>query len=359
MINFCFLGVGKTAFIKSAAAGLNYKVIEINTSHARSQKSIISQFKDGSIAQKLSTADNDNKSLILVDDADVVLPEDSNFLQAICTLAQMSHKPVVLSVANEEALSNIRVSFKKFEIPCDRTKALCVLLKCICITKRIKIDDSVLSDLSSKNNFHHAINALQLGIENRIYQNTFNCSFKSNSLKEFLIETHSDILTRYGTKMASNLEDMEESTRNELELNSFSKALELKAFMETSHVSSFAATDCRVWPGDTANENSQLQFNFRPKPKVSTMEESDKIANLQSLCTKYFTHNSRTKDERFAHVYPYLGLLCQVNDENKTILEAKDHRKMKRHTHFVNSCNLDLSEDLKEWLPEFYRFPRN
>ena len=75
--------------MKSAAADLNYKVIEVNTSQCRSHKNIISQLKDGLITHKVSSSSSstdgmDGKSLILVDDADVVMAEDSNFLQVVC-----------------------------------------------------------------------------------------------------------------------------------------------------------------------------------------------------------------------------------------------------------------------------------
>ena len=350
------------------AADLNYKVIEINSAQCRSQKALMSQLRDGVLAQKLATSDNGAKSIILIDDADITLIDDSNFHQAICTIAQMSNKPVVLTIANNQVLSNIRVSSKLFELPFNRTEALQTLLQCICIARRVQIEDSIIENLAKSNNFHRSIIDLQLVLENHALSS-------SNNLA--LMYQGSDIITpgsqgmnffptmeRIGGKIQEKFnhddcdnDDENDETKTEVDLKIYSSQLDSLAFAYPEKVHAlFQNAECSVTSGETQEDSC---FFYCPSSnhfckKLQSTEQLENICCMRELTDIYSQTGSTLKRSKYTEVMPFLGLIGTVDERRRAVLENQDQRKSKRYCPYLDQCNLGFSDELKCWLKDFY-----
>ena len=115
---------------------------------------------------------DESKTKILVDDADVFISDDSNFIQAIWTLAQTSHKPNLLTEANEEAFWGLQVFCKKVSL----RKHLIHEVETLTykhITKHKTVNREIISNIAEKRNFHYALKALWDFLENEISEDIF------------------------------------------------------------------------------------------------------------------------------------------------------------------------------------------
>ena len=324
----------------------------------------MSQLRDGALAQKLATADNGAKSIILMDDADITLVDDTNFHQAICTIAQMSNKPVVLTITNNQVLSNIKVSCKLFELPFNRIVAIKTLLQCICIARRVQIDNSIIEKIAKVNNFHRSIVDLQLVLENQRsnfgYDNTVDSDFSeiSTGMERLdVLPAMKKTAARIQDK-CKDLDDDDES-KTDIDLNIYSSLLDSVLFAHPCKVHAiFQSPDCSVTFGETQEDSSCFHCRLADQLicKRHTTEQLEDFSRISEITSSYTQNGSTVKKAKYMEVLPFLGLIGLVDERRKNVLESQDNRKSKRYCPYLDQCNLGLSDEVKSWLKDFYSF---
>lgn len=112
-------GSGKTASIYAVARELGYKVLEVNASSRRPGKKILKDFEEATKShrvknssldeifkpkpkkktqEKKPTTESSHKTLILMEDVDLVFEEDEGFVSAIFQLASNTKRPIVMTL---------------------------------------------------------------------------------------------------------------------------------------------------------------------------------------------------------------------------------------------------------------------
>lgn len=103
-------GVGKTSSVYAVASDLNYRVIEVNAGSRRSGKKMLQELQEATQSHRVhksedsqdtdDSQDQQQKSLILIEDSELVFESDDGFVSSIQQLINMSKRPVVLTTNN-------------------------------------------------------------------------------------------------------------------------------------------------------------------------------------------------------------------------------------------------------------------
>ncbi|KAK9502801.1 hypothetical protein O3M35_011505 [Rhynocoris fuscipes] len=104
-------GSGKTATVYALAEEIGYQILEINSSCNRMGKKILHEFSEALQSHKVernvlnfngskkNKIEDSRKSLILIEDIDVIFPEyDDGFISTIANLAANSKRPIIFTI---------------------------------------------------------------------------------------------------------------------------------------------------------------------------------------------------------------------------------------------------------------------
>lgn len=113
MNNFAVLtgscGSGKTLAVYAMANELNFRVIEVNAGSRRSGKIMLQELQEATQSHRVKKVENtqqeqssndEQKSVILIEDAELVFESDDGFVSAIQQLINISKRPVILTTNN-------------------------------------------------------------------------------------------------------------------------------------------------------------------------------------------------------------------------------------------------------------------
>lgn len=92
-------GIGKTASIYACCQELGFSVIEINPSSSRSGSHIKELFSEAMQSHRMKQLDDDT-SLILFEEIDIVFPQDRGFYNSIFEFIETSKRPIILTCNN-------------------------------------------------------------------------------------------------------------------------------------------------------------------------------------------------------------------------------------------------------------------
>ncbi|CAH1400418.1 unnamed protein product [Nezara viridula] len=106
-------GTGKTAAVYAIAKEIGYHVLEINASYYRSGKRIFNEFSEAMQSHKVGVSklnfskvkkksEDPKRSLILVEDADLLFEDDEGFVSTLINLAAGTKRPIILIVNNTQ-----------------------------------------------------------------------------------------------------------------------------------------------------------------------------------------------------------------------------------------------------------------
>ncbi|XP_024938711.1 ATPase family AAA domain-containing protein 5 isoform X2 [Cephus cinctus] len=108
-------GSGKTASVYAVAEELGYSVLEVNASTKRTGKKILKEFQEATKSHRIKKDSTQStlistmketmkkipqKSLILVEDVDLIFEEDEGFISATFQLASNTKRPIVMTCGN-------------------------------------------------------------------------------------------------------------------------------------------------------------------------------------------------------------------------------------------------------------------
>ncbi|XP_014287518.1 enhanced level of genomic instability 1 [Halyomorpha halys] len=106
-------GTGKTAAVYATAEEIGYHVLEINASYNRSGKRIFNEFSEAMQSHKVGVSklnfskvkkktEDPKRSLILIEDADLLFEDDEGFVPTLINLAAGTKRPIILIVNNTQ-----------------------------------------------------------------------------------------------------------------------------------------------------------------------------------------------------------------------------------------------------------------
>lgn len=245
MNNFAVLtgvsGVGKTSSVYALAKDLNYQVIEINAGSRRSGKKMLQDLFEATQSHRVKNKsgkkcsapdDSENsqgmsyddapaaKSIILVEDAELVFESDEGFVSSIQQLINISKRPVLLTT-NNRSCQHLQKYIQNNEIMFERPRNanhIAKYLSLLCLAANYQINESALEHLFALNehDLRKTINEIEFFIRS--------ANTRSND---------GDLMALYGRPRR------ERSTRGELS-DGVDKSLSALSF-DTSIASSCAA----------------------------------------------------------------------------------------------------------------------
>lgn len=163
-------GGGKTGAVYALANSLNYQVIEINAGSRRSGKKMLQDLleatqshrvKDKSVKLFTSSEETENsqesncdaspgaKSIILIEDAELVFEADDGFVSSIQQLISISKRPVLLT-SNTRACQHLQKFIQKNEIVFERPKNVNHIgryLSLLCLAANYQISTAAIEQL--------------------------------------------------------------------------------------------------------------------------------------------------------------------------------------------------------------------
>lgn len=223
-------GSGKTLAVYAMASELNFRVIEVNAGARRSGKIMLQELQEATQSHRVkqdseeSTSDG-QKSVILIEDAELVFESDDGFVSAIQQLINISKRPVILTTSNS-ACSHLQKFINHNEIAFDLSskdeERVGKYLSLLCLAANYRIDCSALRVLFMANgrDMRKTINEIEFFIRSRSDGNENDAD---DDLLDFYLPNrhhHRRRPTASGGKHNNNIDDDTSSAHFELTMMS-------------------------------------------------------------------------------------------------------------------------------------------
>jgi replication factor C large subunit len=172
-------GVGKTSLVRASANDNRFRVVEMNASDVRTEKTILNMLIPASTSVTLDsfTVERLHGNMILIDEVDGVFGrEDRGGLGAILKITDVLTVPIVLTANNleNEKFEDLKKACQVIELFPIRPRPLVALIRHIFDQERIKSNPEFLDELArnAHGDLRSAINDAQLAAAGARHQST-------------------------------------------------------------------------------------------------------------------------------------------------------------------------------------------
>jgi nucleoside-triphosphatase THEP1 len=187
-------GVGKTSSVYAVTSDLNYRVIEVNAGSRRSGKIMLQELLEATQSHRVQTNNNndntqdstssqsqtsneDKKSVILIEDAELVFESDDGFVSSIQQLINISKRPVILTTNNrncqhlQKFINHNEIAYTMTD---DDENRIGKYLSLLCLAANYRIDSIDIQHLftSNRRDMRKTINEIEFFIRSRVTTKT-------------------------------------------------------------------------------------------------------------------------------------------------------------------------------------------
>lgn len=267
------LGCGKTSMIHSIVDDeLDGFVFEFNSSQSRARKEIdfhLKQIGTTSMVQRSKSYNND-KTVILFDDVDLIDDDDKEFWSGATDLLSYSYRPVVFITSDLKKIPTHIVDestvYRFDKIP---KNEIYQYLNMLALSRNLNIDSKVLNELSAMD-LRKSLMQLQM----------FSYNFDLSNVGLTNVTVINDEDTTNVTEHESNLEQLN-NIQYQMDLDYFTKAGKFSDDAD-SYIDEDLAGDLGIVEG-----------------RISDRYETDRNSCIEFYASKYFSNGSRSKACRY------------------------------------------------------------